>query len=342
MPNDLQLFENRCRIQTEVTAGDSGDDNNVLEARLTGSSFVRDIAESQERMDPFRAREFTDVVHQAWGVEIRGNLRTGGFVAWILEQLTEENGTERSLRVLELRPEGSATVPTFAIQFEGIEGTATFLGCALRKIAFHFQGRRKVGYTAEFVALEITRSEGTWATDAIEAGEILTTSNARLALAGALGGDPVANQVTGYEGTIEIVRPDLEAAQFSPDGKAGAHSNAGNWDVVGRLLLPEISGITDTGLEAEWNGEVNLAAISIDGSDVLEIEAPITGLIDRRQTQANDWKQAQLDFVSRRSDLMAIARFLTNHTVLAIAYWILTGGIWNDGGTWIDGAVWED
>lgn len=317
MPGDLQLYTNACRIQAEGTLGDGGDNTNVIQARLLGASFTRDIAGIQERIGPFRTREFFDVVHQAWEIELRGNVRAGGFVRWLLSRITTSGGTERGLDVLEIAAGAANDVPpTFALQFVGIDGTTTFLGAALKRLALDFRGRRKQTYSATFVALRKSTSEGDWTTDTIEDGDILTTSQGRCSLAADLAGDPASHITTTYEGTIEITMPDLQAAAFDADGVPQGFAREGSWDITGRLLLPETDDITDAALTDEWNGEINLRSGPGEAGTVLEIEAGVIGTVDRRTAISAGWREVQLDFVSRRGPAEPVVRFLTDQPEL--------------------------
>lgn len=304
MPDSLQLWQNAARIQR------TGDDASRLKCRLTGATFMRDIAGVQEKFDPFRVRSVYDIVHQAYEIEIRGNVRSGGFLRWLLESLGTAGAGERGLEEVVFRPD-NGDLETFTIQFDGIEGVATFEDCALRRLAIDFRGRRKQTYSATFVALSMTRATPVWTGGTEEAGSILTTSEARASLSSSLGGDPDSHVVTVYEGTIELAIPGLAATQFNADGIPEEFARESNWDLTGRLLLPETVGITSDALVQEWNGEINFRCAADEGS-VLEIEAGIVGQIERRTALGSGWKEAQFDFVSRRAPGSPIARVLTD------------------------------
>jgi hypothetical protein len=314
MPDDLQLYENVLRIQREDVAGDGGDDTKVVQVRTTGSSITRDIAAQQERVGPFRTREFLDNVHQAWEIEIRGNLRTGGFLRWLVDHIGTTAAGERGLDVIEIRPD-TGDVPTWAIQVDGIDGTTTFLGAALQRLSIEYRGRRKVSWTATFAALKKDTTADPWTTDVEEAGEIMTTSRSTAACATDLESDPEIHRVTAYEAAIELTMPGLAPAQFSADGEAQGFTRQGTWELTGRLLMPEADGITDLAFDEQYSGEVNIAATG-DQGEAFEVECGIIGVIDRRQAQARDWKQASFDFVNRRGPTEPIFRLLTNHPEL--------------------------
>tara|TARA_R110000796_G_C14571530_1_gene435814 strand:- start:46422 stop:47369 length:948 start_codon:yes stop_codon:yes gene_type:complete len=314
MPNENQLRYNTARVQPEGTVGDTGDDTNVLQMRLSNAGISRDIAGSQERSDPWRTREFNDVVHQGWNVELFGELRTGGFLPWLLSMIAEAGTAERGLDVWELNP--AATDPSsYAVQFEGIDGTSTFTGCKVKRINLQLTGRKAITYAIELVALTRSTTEGTWTTTGTEAGDILTTSTAQLALAGDLAADPDSNTETGYEASIELYRGELDSADFSADGIPQGHTAAGAWDVTGKVLMPETTGITDEAIGSTFNGEINLRCGS-EAGETLEIEAGIIGVVTKRRTISDDFKQATIDFVSRRGSNQAIARFLTDQPSL--------------------------
>lgn len=306
MPDALQLNDNVLRIRR---TGDS----KVVAVRNTGSSLTRDVVAQQERVGPFRTREFLETVHQAWEIEIRGNVRSGGFLRWLLEHIGTAAGTERGLDVIEIPPD-TGDLPTWAIQVEGIEGTTTLTAAALQRLSIEYRGRRKQTFVATFAALQRSTSEATWTTTVEEQGEIMTTTVARAALATEIGADPETDQITAYEGAIEISMPGLVPAQFSADGVAQGFSRQGNWEIAGRLLIPETTGITATAMASQYSGELNIRTEK--AGEVFEIQSGIIGMIDRRQATARDWKQATFDFVNRRGPTEPIARFLTNHTEL--------------------------
>ena len=314
MPNDQQLRYNTVLIQPEGSIADGGDDTNVLSARLVSANIIRDVAGAQERIDPWRTREFTEVKHQGWSVQLFGELRAGGFLPWIVQAIATAGTAERGLSVYELLP-ANTDPATFAMQFQGIEGTSTFLGLKAKRINLTMVAGGVITYALEFAGLQRIDTEGDWTSTGTEAGELLTASTAQLAMAGDIAADPDSNTVTGYDAAIEISRDELEAADFSADGIPQGHTTAGAWDVTGKIMMPETAGITDEALNSTWNGELNLRSGTAAG-ETFEIEAGIVGSVTRRRGHADDWKQATIDFVSRRASAAAIVRFLTDQPTL--------------------------
>ena len=170
MPNDQQLRYNTVLIQPEGSIADGGDDTNVLSARLVSANIIRDVAGAQERIDPWRTREFTEVKHQGWSVQLFGELRAGGFLPWIVQAIATAGTAERGLSVYELLP-ANTDPATFAMQFQGIEGTSTFLGLKAKRINLTMVAGGVITYALEFAGLQRIDTEGDWTSTGTEAGE---------------------------------------------------------------------------------------------------------------------------------------------------------------------------
>jgi hypothetical protein len=318
-PSDLQTEFNSIRLRREAVLGDAGTGaSDTIKARITSASATRDVAGMQERIGPFRTREFHDVIHAAYELELTGELRSGAFLRWLLESITVAGTAERGLDVLFVPWYASGLVNTMAIQVNGIDGVTTYAGAALKSLKIDFRGRRVITWAATFAALKKTRAAaGTaWEETEEETGTLFTSSGSdsgsRISLAADLGTLPDTFEETAYEASIEILWPELVPSNFNADGVAQSFSRSESWDVTGRILLPETSGITDLAGETRWNGEINLAAVSLGTGERFEIEAGVIAMVDRRTLLARDWKQVQLDFVSRRASNEPILKFLTN------------------------------
>lgn len=302
-----QLQDNVVQIRRE------GDANSTLRIRSTGASVTRDIAGIQERFDVFQMREFVDVVHQSFSIEIRGNVRTGGFLRYMLDHVSTFGGVENELDVLLFPASGFGSVNLFTLQVSDGSHARTFYHCALQRLAFELKAKRKQAYSATFLSLRSDSVELPWNVASEEDGEILTFSDGFVALGTTFAGGSDLYETTTFEASLELGFPELEVTQFDASGIPRSFSRSATWDVTGRLLLPESGNVTSDALASTWGGF--LALRTSNGSERFEIEAPITAQIDRFTALAWDWRQYQVEFVGRR-DGSNIARVLTNHTAL--------------------------
>jgi hypothetical protein len=299
------LWTNKLLIRREATHGGL-QAATVVRPRLTAAIVNRLRAGVQSRQDPYGTKEFQDVVHQGWDIEMRGEVTSGEFLVWLLSQVSSAGTPERAMQAWELREESS--VPTFAIQIQELDGTDhTYQAAALRSLRFTIKGRTILGWLAKFQACTLDRTAPGWSATHVDTGDIMAAPDASIGLEAILTPGSAPEAITGFDVSLDINHEGAALARFSPDGYATAHQG-GTWDIAGQILIPETPGITEESFESTFPGD--LAVWWSGGSgNRMEIQAGITLAAEQRLAISQEWRQVACAFVSRRGPENPVAKF---------------------------------
>jgi len=298
------LWTNKILIRREASHGGVLAAT-VVKARLAQAVVGRKTAGAQVRQDPYGTTEFSDIVHDAWELDLRGEATSGEFLIWLLGEIAEAGTPERAMAAWELAEE--ARPPTFAIQAQEIDGTDhTYTAAALQALSLTIKGRAIIGWAARFMACRLDTTAPTWTATHEDAGEIMAGHDAGVAVASAFTSGVAPTKTDTFEASLEISLEGGGPVRFGPDGYATAHQG-GTWDLVGQILVPETAGLTDVAIGETFPGDLAIWWSSGIGNR-LEIQAGVTLAVEQRLLVSQEWRQAACAFVSRRGPGFPVAK----------------------------------
>jgi len=300
----LDLWTNTLLIRAEATH--EGElDAMVVRPRVANAGLSRRVVARQSKLDPYGTQEFSDIVHQSWDVEIRGEATDGQFLIWLFGLIGISAPIERGMTQWELAEEASP--PTFAMQVAELDGQIlTYRGAALKQISLTVKARAITGWALTFQACRVYSDVAAWTATREDTGRVMAGQDARVAFAAAFTQGVAPTQTDCFEATLEITLDGQEPARFSPDGYPTAHQG-GVWDIVGQIIIPEQAGVTDTALHETFPAELALWLTSGAGNR-LELQAGVTAACEQRLAISPEWRQAVLAFVSRRQPGYPVAK----------------------------------
>lgn len=279
-----QLHLTRIRIAEETALGSAAPDpDGWIEPPMTAAAVSRELVSTAARVDVFGQSFRKDVIASTWGLRTEHELGLP-WLLWILKR----HMTARPGGIWTLDPE--APDPSFVIETQSPAGeVAQYSGCRISEIQIEQQERRLVTCKITWLALERDTPEDPAPEAAGESvnGPLCPTHLATVAATtGAWDPDPRATQsVTHFAGQL-ILRREIEATNYSPDGYPQGFIDS-PWQVLAELLTPQINGLTDAAFDDEWNGK--LAFFPTAGTEHLRVNAS-HGFIQDEDLLAFDWR----------------------------------------------------
>lgn len=270
------LYATETRIFAETAIRSGTRDGFCRAMPLIQAAAGKDNRVMETRMNPFRIQTRRRPVHEAW------KLRTshpvgGGFAGWLLGKHLNAGGTLQRLQ---------APQPSFVQQYLLEDGDLVeFRGCHLTELQISVTERRTVTMECAWIALERTTGGsleapvGTFGNDSH-----ITSLQCRGVFQGSAldASDPRTVDGDDIHSAEWIMRRDLDAAQFGPDGLAG-RVLIRPWEVIGEITMPaktitENSDRQKTGSFGLWIGpDGNDLGITSDNVRAFRTTEPLQG-----------------------------------------------------------------
>jgi hypothetical protein len=256
------------------------------------------VATTWNRTDPLFAVSEDEVVHQAWSLRLRREVKHSAIDLIWLNALTDGTlttaGDDTSAAWID-----NVTPPTHVVEVVMQDGTQRrFRGCALRSLEWLCEAGRVVAEEVELIALRnepFTGSITSQASQGFAAAATGMSSTAYFKIGTAwTGANPFSDPIRSIMSQLIWTRG-IEAAGYNADGLPTVFATSGGWEFVGRNRF----------LWTQWpellNTKAAKAAWKITaGSDFLLIEADVKAKVSAQTLLASGPLDSMMDWLAYR------------------------------------------